>query len=166
MGRVTPGLPSVSVTPSSQERVGYGPPAVRTHTGTAEQARAGGPRDPSGHAGGLSDPQFSLSSLAPYTKLLPVFNEKQPDDFFVTFERTVTIAGRLRHTWPLLLHHRLVSKAQSAKTALSDEEARGYDVCESKGTRSLRLGARSLEKKVPRAKIKGRADPFRVALTH
>lgn len=88
-----------------------------------ELARASGPHCLSGQLGGLGDSQFSLSSLAYCTKLLPVFNEEQPDDFFVAFQRTARNAGWPRHTWPLL-QHRLVGKAQSTHTALSDEEAR------------------------------------------
>lgn len=81
--------PRVSVTPSSQSsEVDVLLLQIELAMAQTELARASGPHCPSGQLGGLGDAQVSLSSLAYCTKLLPVFNEEQPDDFLVTFERT------------------------------------------------------------------------------
>ena len=74
---------------------------------------------------GAADPKLDIATSL---RLLPHFNEKDVDTFFLLFER---VADAQR--WPgshrsLLLQSRLTRKAQQAFSALSIEEAQDYDV--------------------------------------
>lgn len=73
----------------------------------------------------------SLPDLAKCVKLLPAFDEKCPENFFVLFERTAFIGRWPRSTWPLLIQHRLVGEAQAAHSNLSAEDSENYELIKS-----------------------------------
>ena len=73
---------------------------------------------------GLGDPKLDISTSL---RLLPPFNEKDVDTFFVLFERVADAQG-----WPdshraLMLQCTLTGKAQRAFSALSVEDAKDYE---------------------------------------
>lgn len=118
------------------------------------------------------DSHFSLSNLFSCTKLFPAFNKKHPDIFFVVFERTAKIVGWPRHTWPLLLQHRLVAKVQRAHAALWDEVVSDYDTVMARVLEAYALVPEAYRKKFRELRLMEGQTHFefprakRVALTH
>ena len=85
---------------------------------------------------GAAGPKLDISTSL---HLLPHFNEKDVDAFFLLFERVADTQD-----WPgshhaLLLQSRLTGKAQRAFSALTVEEARDYDMVKASVLRAYEL---------------------------
>lgn len=60
--------------------------------------------------------------------LVPKFEEKNPDQFFQSFERTAELFNWPKDKWGLLLQNSWSGRAQRVYVSLSDEMARDYEV--------------------------------------
>jgi hypothetical protein len=68
------------------------------------------------------------ADVARNIKLVPKFNEKEVDKYFLHFEKIAESMEWQKNLWPLLLQSVLIGKAQEVYTALSVEQSADYDV--------------------------------------
>lgn len=73
----------------------------------------------------LTEPVFNVGKNV---ALVPVFRESEVDSYFNAFERIATALDWPKDMWPILLHCKLVGKAQEVVSSLSLEEGLNYDV--------------------------------------
>lgn len=66
--------------------------------------------------------------IAKNIRLVPPYSEKDVDRYFAHFERVATTLQWPKEVWPLMLQCVFTGKAQEVFVALSDEQARQYDV--------------------------------------
>lgn len=89
-------------------------------------------RVPSGSVGGSVSPQYGRLpfelNLSNMIKLLPKFNERDPDLFFSLFEILATDHGWSDLERVLLLQSVISGKAQEAFIALSELQRKNYDI--------------------------------------
>ena len=64
-------------------------------------------------------------------KLVPKFNEKDAEKFFLHFEKVAESMRWSKEIWPMLLQSVLTGKAQEVYSALSIEQSSSYDVVKS-----------------------------------
>uniref|UniRef100_A0A669CSJ4 CCHC-type domain-containing protein n=1 Tax=Oreochromis niloticus TaxID=8128 RepID=A0A669CSJ4_ORENI len=60
-------------------------------------------------------------------RLVPVFRDTEVDSYFESFERIATALHWPRDSWAILLHCKLVGKAQEVCSSLSAEDSLDYD---------------------------------------
>ena len=72
-------------------------------------------------------------------KLVPPFNEREVDRYFVHFEHVATSFAWPRSVWPLLLQCVLVGKSQQVYSSLSIEQGSDYSVVKSAILRAYEL---------------------------
>ena len=70
---------------------------------------------------------------------MPTFRESEVDSYFNAFERIATALDWPKDVWPILLHSKLVGKAQEVVAALSFEESLKYDVLKESILRAYEL---------------------------
>lgn len=100
----------------------------------------------SGQFSQLSDKSVSPSVLPKQTfdvgknvALVPTFREAEVDCYFTAFERIAAALDWPREMWPVLLHCKLVGKAQEVVSSLSLEDSLNYDVLKQSILRAYEL---------------------------
>lgn len=89
-----------------------------------------------GRMSGLGDSKFDISTSL---RLLPSFNEKDVDTFFLLFERVADAQGWSDIHRALMLQCTLTGKAQRAFSALSVDDAKDYEIIKASVLRSFEL---------------------------
>ena len=79
----------------------------------------------------LSHRKESETEVVRNIKLVPKFNEKDVEKFFLHFEKVAENMGWSKAIWPMLLQSVLTGKAQEVYSALSIEQSGDYDVVKS-----------------------------------
>ena len=83
-----------------------------------------------------SDRFFDLSKVV---KLVPIFDESDPDEFFSLFEKLANSLKWPESLWPVILQSGLKGKGRTAFLALTDEEGRDYNVVKDSILRAYEL---------------------------
>ena len=79
----------------------------------------------------LSHRKESETEVVRNIKLVPKFNEKDVEKFFLHFEKVAENMGWSKAIWSMLLQSVLTGKAQEVYSALSIEQSGDYDVVKS-----------------------------------
>ncbi|KAL1268457.1 hypothetical protein QQF64_033820 [Cirrhinus molitorella] len=74
-----------------------------------------------------SDSSAAAFDISKHIALVPHFRETEVDTYFTAFERIASALHWPKEVWPLLLHCRLIGKAQEVCSALPLEESLQYD---------------------------------------
>lgn len=82
------------------------------------------------------EPDFDVSKNI---RLVPPFNEKDVEKYFILFERIATILNWPRNVWSLLLQCTFVGKAQEAFAAMSAADSLDFDRVKSTVLRAYEL---------------------------
>ncbi|XP_074648994.1 uncharacterized protein LOC141904313 [Tubulanus polymorphus] len=74
-----------------------------------------------------------------HIRLVPAFNEKEIDKYFLLFEKVAVSLNWQKQFWPLLLQSVLVGKAQNAYSSLSPEDSANYETVKQSILRAYEL---------------------------
>ena len=85
-------------------------------------------------------------------RMIPPFNGKDVDKYFVLFERTADTLKWPKKVWPLLLQCVLTGKAQEAYTSLSPADSLEYDKVKAAVLRAFELVPEAYRQKFRRYK--------------
>ena len=69
--------------------------------------------------------------VAKYVKLIPTFDESEPDEFFTLFEKLATGLEWPMSLWPVIIQFGLKGKGRSAYLALTPQECKDYELIKS-----------------------------------